>query len=75
MELSKIQEAIYDELGIEDVELSTKLRELVTDSLEMVALLQRFEDLIGRDISDEEAEKLFTIEDILRFANGSLCRN
>jgi acyl carrier protein len=52
--LEKIRQVALDELGIaeEEVMPETTLNSLVTDSLEMVSLIQTLEDALGCEIPD-----------------------
>ena len=66
----KIIKLIASQLGkkVEDVKLESKLiDDLGADSLDIVELLMRLEDEYGITIPDQDAMKLSTIGDIVKF--------
>ena len=65
----KVTETIYRETG-ELVTPDCRLISLVTDSLERVSLLQALEDALGKEIPDEDAQTLFTVADVVRYAEA-----
>ena len=65
----KVTEVIYRETG-ELVTPDCRLISLVTDSLEMASLIQALEDAVGKDIPDEDAQTLFTVADVVRYAEA-----
>jgi acyl carrier protein len=67
--LEKVQMVIEQETG-EAVTPDTKMYSLVTDSLEMASLIQALEDSTGRDIPDEEAQRLFTVRDVVNYVEA-----
>lgn len=70
--LSKLIELIAKETGAQqaDILVSTRLDSLVADSLEMANLVLELEAAFGVDIPDEEAQQLFTVGDVLRYAQA-----
>ena len=65
----KVTEAIYQETG-ELVTPDCRLVSLVTDSLEKASLIQTLEDALGKEIPDEDAQTLFTVGDIVKYAEA-----
>jgi acyl carrier protein len=65
----KVREVVAQEIG-EEVTLDTRLVTLVTDSLEMASLIQALEDGLGKEIPDCEAQNLFSVEDIINYAEA-----
>ncbi|MEZ4605462.1 MAG: acyl carrier protein [Deinococcales bacterium] len=76
--LAKIKEVIADKLdvdiadnldgGTEDEFLkSSFVDDLGADSLDVVELIMGLEDQFGIEISDEDAEKLVTVKDAVKF--------
>jgi acyl carrier protein len=65
----KVTETIYQETG-ELVTPDCRLVNLVTDSLEKVSLIQALEDALGKEIPDEDAQTLFTVGDIVKYAEA-----
>lgn len=68
--LDKIRLAIKQETGETEVTPDTRLRTLVTDSLEMVSLVQALEDALEKDIDDIDAQQLFTVQDVMQYAEA-----
>ena len=65
----KVTAAIYSETG-EIVTPDCRLISLVTDSLERVSLIQAIEDALGKEIPDEDAQTLFTVADVVKYAEA-----
>ena len=69
---ARIREIIINELGVES-ELVTDdasfVEDLGADSLDTVELVMAFEEEFKLDIPDEEAEKMRTVGDAVRFVN------
>jgi acyl carrier protein len=61
-----IQEVLR--VGRDAIKPDSRIREdLGADSLDMVTLLMALEDAFGENISDEEAEGLVTVADVVSF--------
>ncbi|MBD3419278.1 MAG: acyl carrier protein [Chitinivibrionales bacterium] len=63
--LRRIRKVVLDILSTDEAKLSNSSRfqdDLGADSLDMVTMLMALEDEFGRQISDEEAEQLTTID-------------
>jgi len=72
MEVSqdKIKQIIADQLGVkkeEVVENAKFVDDLGADSLDTVELVMALEEEFGVEIPDEDAEKLMTVGDALRY--------
>ncbi len=66
----KLKDILVDVLGVkaEDVKAESRfVEDLGADSLDLVELIMSFEDKFGVEISDEAAEKLVTVKDVLDF--------
>ena len=72
MEVSqdKIKQIIADQLGVKKDEVTDNAKfvdDLGADSLDTVELVMALEEEFGIEIPDEEAEKLVTVGDALRY--------
>ena len=68
----KVKDIIVEELGVEREKLAdgaSFMEELGADSLDTVELVMAFEKEFDIDIPDEEAEKLRTVGDAMKYLN------
>jgi acyl carrier protein len=66
----QIKDIIVDLLGVppEKVTLEARVREdLDADSLDLVELIMALEDKFGGEISDEDAQKITTVGDAVKY--------
>jgi len=66
----KIRDIIVEQLGVEadEVTMDASFRDdLEADSLDLVELIMAFEEEFGGEISDEEAQQLNTVGDVVQF--------
>ncbi len=66
----RVRAIIVEQLDVdpEDVTLEASFKDdLDADSLDLVELIMAFEEEFGGEISDEEAQKLETVGDVVRF--------
>ena len=66
----KVKEIVVEQLGVEADEVqmtSTFVDDLGADSLDIVELIMAFEDKFGIEIPDEKAEKIKTVEDVVKY--------
>ena len=71
----KVKDIIVEELGVERDKLTTEasfMEDLGADSLDTVELVMAFEKEFDIDIPDEEAEKLRTVGDALKYLQDKL---
>ncbi len=69
----KVKEIISKQLGVkaEDVKRETSfINDLGADSLDTVELIMEFEDAFDLNIPDEEAEKIRTVGDAIKYIEG-----
>ena len=69
----KVKAIVVDKLGVEPEDVkptSTFVDDLGADSLDIVELIMKFEDEFGVEIPDEKAEKIKTVEDIVKYVDG-----
>ena len=70
MIFDKIKDIIIEQLQVEesDVSMDTNLmKDLSADSLDAVEIIMAIEDEYGIEIPDEEAEKMQTVGDLVRY--------
>ena len=70
--MDKLGKILVEVLGVkeEDIKPESKfVDDLGADSLDLVELIMAFEDKLGIEISDEEAEKMVTVKDVLDYIN------
>jgi acyl carrier protein len=68
--LERIRKIIVEQLGVDpdDVTMDAHFRDdLEADSLDLVELIMAFEEEFGGEISDEEAQKITSVGDAVRF--------
>jgi acyl carrier protein len=66
----RVRSIIVEQLGVdeEDVTMEANFRDdLEADSLDLVELIMAFEEEFGGEISDEEAQKIVTVGDAVKF--------
>ncbi len=67
---SSVKEIIVELLGVEEskVTAESKFREdLEADSLDLVELIMAFEEKFGGEISDEDAQKINTVGEVVAY--------
>lgn len=70
---TKVQAIIIEQLGCEEdkVTMEASFRDdLDADSLDLVELIMAFEEEFGGEISDEEAQKITTVGEAVRFLDA-----
>ncbi|GEM84463.1 MAG: acyl carrier protein [Meiothermus sp.] len=68
--LDDVKEVIVDKLGVDADKVVPEARfieDLGADSLDTVELIMGLEDKFGLEISDEDAEKIRTVQDAINF--------
>ncbi|MBI2072226.1 MAG: acyl carrier protein [Gemmatimonadetes bacterium] len=71
----KVKDIIVEELGVEREKLTNDasfMEDLGADSLDTVELVMAFEKEFDVDIPDEEAEKLRTVGDALKYLHDKM---
>ena len=74
MTLERIKSLLSSQLGIKEDRIQLKsriLEDLGADSLDLVELLMTLEDEFNVTVSDEEAVKLKTVEDIVKIIEAN----
>ncbi len=70
MVFDKIKEIIMEQLQVDESEISMEtnlMKDLSADSLDAVEIIMGIEDEFGIEIPDEEAEKIQTVSDLVRY--------
>ena len=66
----KVKQVIIEQLSVNADELTDDasfIEDLGADSLDIVELVMEFEEKFGVDIPDEEAEKISTVGDAIKY--------
>jgi acyl carrier protein len=66
----KVYEILEDQLGISQTDIkddSKIVEDLGADSLDLVELVMTLDEEFNTDITDEEADKLFTVRNIIDY--------
>ena len=66
----KVKEIIVEQLGVTPDEVTNEasfVEDLGADSLDTVELVMAFEEEFGLEISDEDAEKIKTVQDAVSY--------
>lgn len=72
--IEKVQEVIAEKLSVEpaEVTLDKSFNDLGADSLDTVELILEFEKAFGVSIPDEDAEKIATVGDAVKYIEDHL---
>jgi acyl carrier protein len=71
---SELKEIVKELLGAEDSKVTMEARfreDLEADSLDLVELIMAFEDKFGAEISDEDAQKIATVGDAVKYIDAN----
>lgn len=68
----RVIEIIIEQLGVSEEEVTPEasfVDDLGADSLDLVELIMAMEEEFGLEISDEDAEKIQTVQDVINYIN------
>lgn len=68
--LERVKKIIVDRLGVEESQVTPEATfkdDLGADSLDVVELVMELEDEFDMEISDEDAEKISTVGDVVEY--------
>jgi acyl carrier protein len=66
----RVKEIIVEQLGVNPDQVTPEakfIEDLGADSLDTVELVMAFEEEVGAEIPDEDAEKLQTVGDVVKY--------
>ncbi len=66
----KVKKIVVDQLGVSEDQITPEakfIEDLGADSLDQVELVMALEEEFGSDIPDEDAEKLTTVGDAIKY--------
>ena len=70
----RVKKIVVEQLGVKEEEVSNEssfVDDLGADSLDTVELVMALEEEFGNEIPDEDAEKLISVGDVIRFIEES----
>ena len=71
----EVKEIIIDLLNVDESKVTPEARfreDLEADSLDLVELIMAFEDKFGGEISDEDAQQISTVGDVVKYINDHM---
>lgn len=72
---AEVKAIIVDLLGVDESKVVPEARireDLEADSLDLVELIMAFEDKFGGEISDEDAQKITTVGEAVKYVESHL---
>lgn len=72
---AKVKKIVAEQLQVEPEKVTPEasfVEDLGADSLDIVELVMAFEEEFGMEISDEEAEKIQTVNDVIQYIKAHI---
>jgi acyl carrier protein len=72
---TRVRAIIVELLGVEEEQVTTEARfreDLEADSLDLVELIMAFEEEFNGEISDEEAQKITTVGEVVKYIDENM---
>jgi acyl carrier protein len=72
---AKVKEIIVSKLGVDEAQITPEAsftNDLGADSLDTVELVMEFEKAFNIQIPDEDAEKISTVGDVIKYLKGKV---
>ncbi|HET6446369.1 MAG TPA: acyl carrier protein [candidate division Zixibacteria bacterium] len=72
---NRVRAIIVELLGVEEEQVTTEARfreDLEADSLDLVELIMAFEEEFNGEISDEEAQKITTVGEVVKYIDENM---
>ena len=72
---TEVKEIIVDLLGVDESKVTPEARfreDLEADSLDLVELIMAFEDKFGGEISDEDAQQITTVGEVVTYIDDRM---
>ena len=69
----KVKKIVVEQLGVSEDQVTPEakfIEDLGADSLDQVELVMALEEVFGSDIPDEDAEKLTTVGDAIKYVES-----
>jgi acyl carrier protein len=66
----RLKKLVAEQLGVDEVQVTPEasfVEDLNADSLDLVDLIMTLEEQFGIEISDEDAEKIVTVQDAMNY--------
>ncbi|MHB1005147.1 MAG: acyl carrier protein [Chloroflexota bacterium] len=68
--IERMQKIVAEQLGVDEEQVvpeASFVEDLNADSLDLVDLIMTLEEQFGMEISDEDAEKILTVQDAINY--------
>lgn len=72
---TRVRGIIVELLGVEEEQVTTEARfreDLEADSLDLVELIMAFEEEFNGEISDEQAQKITTVGEVVKYIDENM---